>query len=60
MLFPQEAAAEEAVLVNGELVPVACGETVVGSEDIEEDVTCEMILNMLDKWERFRFHAWST
>lgn len=54
MLFPQDAAAEEAVLVNGkrypgEVVPVGCGETMVGSEDIEEDVTCEMILNMLDK-----------
>ncbi|XP_074173870.1 transcriptional repressor CTCFL isoform X2 [Rhinolophus sinicus] len=49
-----DAAAEEAVLVNGkrypgEVVPVGCGETTVGSEDIEEDVTCEMILNMLDK-----------
>ncbi|KAF6284225.1 CCCTC-binding factor like [Rhinolophus ferrumequinum] len=49
-----EAAAEEAVLVNGErypgeVVPVGCGETIVGSEDLEEDVTCEMILNVLDK-----------
>ncbi|XP_019492690.1 PREDICTED: transcriptional repressor CTCFL isoform X2 [Hipposideros armiger] len=49
-----EAAAEEAVPVKGEqcpgeVMPVDCGETVAGIEDLEEYMSCEMILNMLDK-----------
>ncbi|KAJ8779058.1 hypothetical protein J1605_012909 [Eschrichtius robustus] len=52
--FPQEAAAEEASLVSGEqypggLVPIDFGEATAGGEDLDEDMTCEMILAMMEK-----------
>lgn len=54
MPFPQEAAAEEASLVSGEqypggLVPIDFGEATAGGEDPDEDMTCEMILAMMEK-----------
>ncbi|XP_028023073.1 transcriptional repressor CTCFL isoform X1 [Balaenoptera acutorostrata] len=49
-----EAAAEEASLVSGEqypggLVPIDFGEATAGGEDLDEDMTCEMILAMMEK-----------
>ncbi|XP_057559039.1 transcriptional repressor CTCFL isoform X2 [Hippopotamus amphibius kiboko] len=49
-----EAVAEEASLVSGEqypggVVPVDFGEATAGGEDLEEDMTCEMILAMMEK-----------
>ncbi|XP_066867914.1 transcriptional repressor CTCFL isoform X2 [Kogia breviceps] len=49
-----EAAAEEASLVSGEqclggLVPIDFGEAMAGGEDLDEDMTCEMILAMMEK-----------
>ncbi|XP_059933980.1 transcriptional repressor CTCFL isoform X2 [Mesoplodon densirostris] len=49
-----EAAAEEASLVSGEqylggLVPIDFGEATAGGEDLEEDMTCEMILAVREK-----------
>lgn len=51
---PQEAAAKKAVPVKreqspGEVIPVDSGEAMAGSKDVEEDTTCEMLLNMLAK-----------
>ncbi|XP_036757791.2 transcriptional repressor CTCFL [Manis pentadactyla] len=53
--FPQEATAEEASILKGddypeEMVPAGYGEITAGIEDLYEDMTCEMILNMMDKW----------
>lgn len=55
MAFPQEATAEEASILKGddypeEMVPAGYGEITAGIEDLYEDMTCEMILNMMDKW----------
>lgn len=55
---PQEAAAweaEEAPMVRGdqylgEMIPVNFGETTAGRKDLDGDLTCEMILNMLNEW----------
>ncbi|XP_011792073.1 PREDICTED: transcriptional repressor CTCFL isoform X1 [Colobus angolensis palliatus] len=50
-----EAAAEEASAPKqeqfpGEMLPGACGETTARvKEDVDEGVTCEMLLNMMDK-----------
>ncbi|KAL4833029.1 hypothetical protein H8958_003430 [Nasalis larvatus] len=50
-----EAAAEEASTPKqeqfpGEMLPGACGETTARvKEDVDEGVTCEMLLNMMDK-----------
>uniref|UniRef100_A0A8D1DDJ7 CCCTC-binding factor n=1 Tax=Sus scrofa TaxID=9823 RepID=A0A8D1DDJ7_PIG len=49
-----EAAAEETALMSGApslggLVPIDLGEAAAGSEDLDEDLTCEMILAVMDK-----------
>ncbi|XP_030770989.1 transcriptional repressor CTCFL isoform X3 [Rhinopithecus roxellana] len=50
-----DAAAEEASIPKreqfpGEMLPGACGETTARvKEDVDEGVTCEMLLNMMDK-----------
>ncbi|XP_013824160.2 PREDICTED: transcriptional repressor CTCFL isoform X2 [Capra hircus] len=49
-----EATAEEVSLVNGELypgemVPIDFLEAKTGGEDLEEDLTCDMILALMDK-----------
>ncbi|KAB0407439.1 hypothetical protein E2I00_012452 [Balaenoptera physalus] len=51
---PREATAEEASLVSGEqypggLVPIDFGEATAGGEDLDEDMTCEMMLAMMEK-----------
>lgn len=33
----------------GGLVPIDLGEAAAGSEDLDEDLTCEMILAVMDK-----------
>uniref|UniRef100_A0A8D1YP41 CCCTC-binding factor n=1 Tax=Sus scrofa TaxID=9823 RepID=A0A8D1YP41_PIG len=48
------AAAEETALMSrapslGGLVPIDLGEAAAGSEDLDEDLTCEMILAVMDK-----------
>ncbi|XP_070445726.1 transcriptional repressor CTCFL isoform X2 [Equus przewalskii] len=50
----EDAAAEEASAAQGgqspgEAAPVEPGETTAGTEDLDEDMTCEMILDMMDK-----------
>eukprot|EP00069_Balaena_mysticetus_P007548 bmy_00234T0 len=57
-----EAAAEEASLVSGEqypggLVPIDFGEATAGGEDLDEDMTCEMILAMMEKYEVPPLHS---
>ncbi|XP_012511940.1 PREDICTED: transcriptional repressor CTCFL isoform X2 [Propithecus coquereli] len=45
----EEASTERGEQFPGEMVFVDFGETSAGSKDLDGDITCEMILNMMDK-----------
>ena len=42
-------------LYPGEMVPVDFLEAKTEGEDLEEDLTCDMILALMDKWEEAGF-----
>ncbi|XP_069351888.1 transcriptional repressor CTCFL [Eulemur rufifrons] len=45
----EEISTERGEPFPGEMVLVNCGETTAGSKDLDGDMSCEMILNMMDK-----------
>nr|XP_012625932.1 transcriptional repressor CTCFL isoform X1 [Microcebus murinus]XP_012625933.1 transcriptional repressor CTCFL isoform X1 [Microcebus murinus]XP_012625934.1 transcriptional repressor CTCFL isoform X2 [Microcebus murinus] len=45
----EEASAERGEQSPGEMALAGCGETTAGNKDLDGDLTCEMILNMMDK-----------
>ncbi|XP_075849508.1 transcriptional repressor CTCFL [Microcebus murinus] len=45
----EEASAERGKQPPGEMALAGCGETTAGNKDPDGDLTCEMILNMMDK-----------